>query len=93
MPTTRAFVDTNVLHYAVSTNPIEAEMRRVAREIIDAGQTGISVQVAQEFFVNATRKFDTASNWSGGVDISTDAGSFRSCGTGYDAVSGGGSFV
>jgi predicted nucleic acid-binding protein len=56
MPTTRAFVDTNVLLYAVSTNPIEAEKRRVAREIIGAGQIGISVQVAQEFFVNATRK-------------------------------------
>jgi len=56
MPTTRAFVDTNVLLYAVSTNPAEAEKRRVAREILEAGQLGFSVQVAQEFFVNATRK-------------------------------------
>jgi len=55
MPTTRAFVDTNVLLYAVSTNPAEAEKRRVAREILEAGQLGFSVQVAQEFFVNATR--------------------------------------
>ena len=56
MPTTLAFVDTNVLLYAVSTNPSEVEKRRVAREILAAGQIGFSTQVAQEFFVNATRK-------------------------------------
>jgi predicted nucleic acid-binding protein len=56
MPTTLAFVDTNVLLYAVSTNPSETEKRRVAREILAAGQIGFSAQVAQEFFVNATRK-------------------------------------
>jgi predicted nucleic acid-binding protein len=56
MPTTHAFVDTNVLLYAASTNPAEGEKRRVAREILDAGRVGFSIQVAQEFFVNATRK-------------------------------------
>ncbi|HXI73299.1 MAG TPA: PIN domain-containing protein [Verrucomicrobiae bacterium] len=56
MPTIPAFVDSNVLLYAVSTNPSEVEKRRVAREILAAGQFGFSTQVAQEFFVNATRK-------------------------------------
>jgi predicted nucleic acid-binding protein len=56
MPTTHAFVDTNLLLYAVSTNPSEADKRRAAREILNAGDFGISVQVVQEFFVNATRK-------------------------------------
>jgi predicted nucleic acid-binding protein len=56
MPTTRAFVDTSVLLYAVSTNPAEGGKQRVAREILDVGRAGHSVQVAQEFFVNATRK-------------------------------------
>ena len=56
MPTTLAFVDTNVLLYAVSTNPTEAEKRRAAREVLEAGRIGFSIQVAQEFFVNATRK-------------------------------------
>jgi predicted nucleic acid-binding protein len=56
MPTTLAFVDSNVLLYAVSTNPSEVEKRRVAREIVAAGQFGFSTQVAQEFFVNATGK-------------------------------------
>ena len=56
MPTTPAFVDSNILLYAVSTNPSEVEKQRVAREILAAGRFGFSMQVAQEFFVNATRK-------------------------------------
>jgi len=56
MPTTPAFVDTNVLLYAASTNPSEADKRDAARAILVAGDYGFSVQVAQEFFVNATGK-------------------------------------
>lgn len=56
MPTTHVFVDTNVLLYAVSTNPSEVEKQRAARAILATGQIGFSTQVAQEFFVNATRK-------------------------------------
>jgi predicted nucleic acid-binding protein len=56
MPTTPAFVDTNILLYAASTNPSEAGKRDAARAILVAGDYGFSVQVAQEFFVNATGK-------------------------------------
>ncbi|HKW27765.1 MAG TPA: hypothetical protein VJT54_00375 [Verrucomicrobiae bacterium] len=50
MPTLPAFVDTNVLLYAASTNPSEAGKRDVARAVLVAGNYGFSVQVAQEFF-------------------------------------------
>jgi predicted nucleic acid-binding protein len=56
MPTTPAFVDTNVLLYAASTNPAEADKRNAARSMLAKGDYGFSVQVAQEFFVNATAK-------------------------------------
>ncbi|HEX7617771.1 MAG TPA: hypothetical protein VF480_03525, partial [Verrucomicrobiae bacterium] len=56
MPTIPAFVDTNVLLYAASTNPTEADKRNAARAVLAAGDYGFSVQVAQEFFVNATGK-------------------------------------
>jgi predicted nucleic acid-binding protein len=56
MPTTPAFVDTNVLLYAASTNPSEAGKRNAARSILVTGDYEFSVQVAQEFFVNATGK-------------------------------------
>lgn len=56
MPTTLAFVDTNVLLYAASTNPAEAVKRDAAREVLSSNPVCFSVQVAQEFFVNATRK-------------------------------------
>jgi predicted nucleic acid-binding protein len=58
MATTLAFVDTNVLLYAVSTNPAEQTKQQVARKILDEGEVAYSVQVAQEFFVNATRKLN-----------------------------------
>jgi predicted nucleic acid-binding protein len=44
------------LLYAVSTNPVEADKRDAARKIISENPVCFSVQVAQEFFVNATRK-------------------------------------
>jgi predicted nucleic acid-binding protein len=56
MPTIPAFVDTNVLLYAVSTNPSEADKRDATRAILVAGNYEFSVQVEQEFFVNATGK-------------------------------------
>jgi predicted nucleic acid-binding protein len=49
------FVDTNVLLYAVSTAPGEARKRRVARALLDATDLALSLQVLQEFFVQATR--------------------------------------
>jgi predicted nucleic acid-binding protein len=49
------FVDTNVLLYAVSTAPSEAPKARVARGLLDADDLALSVQVLQEFYVQATR--------------------------------------
>ena len=49
------FVDTNVLLYAVSTAPGEASKANVARGLLDADDLALSVQVLQEFYVQATR--------------------------------------
>lgn len=49
------FVDTNVLLYAISTDPAERRKATRANEILDAGDVGLSVQVLQEFYVQATR--------------------------------------
>jgi predicted nucleic acid-binding protein len=49
------FVDTNILLYAVSTAPEEAVKSRLAREVLDAADLALSVQVLQEFYVQATR--------------------------------------
>jgi predicted nucleic acid-binding protein len=49
------FVDTNVLLYAVSTAPAEAEKTGRARELLAAEDLALSVQVLQEFYVQATR--------------------------------------
>lgn len=50
-----AFVDTNILLYAMSTAPEEAAKKRRAREILAQPGWGLSIQVLQEFYVNATR--------------------------------------
>lgn len=50
------FLDTNVLLYAVSSAPHEAAEREAARHILQEDNWGISVQVLQEFYVNATGK-------------------------------------
>jgi predicted nucleic acid-binding protein len=50
------FVDTNVLLYAVSTAPEEQAKRTRARAILDARDIALSVQVLQEFYVQATRE-------------------------------------
>lgn len=49
------FVDTNVLLYAVSTVPQELDKAAVAREILRRRDLALSVQVLQEFYVQATR--------------------------------------
>jgi len=50
-----AFVDTNILLYAISTAPDEAAKKQRAREILAQPDWGLSIQVLQEFYVNATR--------------------------------------
>lgn len=54
--TAKRFVDTNILLYAISTAPEEATKAREAREILDSDDLALSVQVLQEFYVQATRK-------------------------------------
>jgi predicted nucleic acid-binding protein len=50
-----AFVDTNVLLYAVSRRPGEEQKRARAWALIDAGGLALSLQVLQEFYWQATR--------------------------------------
>jgi predicted nucleic acid-binding protein len=49
------FVDTNVLLYAVSTASDEAAKAATARRILESTDLALSVQVLQEFYVQATR--------------------------------------
>lgn len=49
------FVDTNVLIYAVSTRPDEALKAERAQALLNEPDLGISVQVLQEFYAQATR--------------------------------------
>ena len=49
------FVDTNVLLYAVSTDPAEARKAGIARTLLGSADLALSVQVLQEFYVQATR--------------------------------------
>jgi predicted nucleic acid-binding protein len=49
------FVDTNVLLYAVSTDPFEQAKADRARALLDSPHLTLSVQVLQEFYWQATR--------------------------------------
>jgi predicted nucleic acid-binding protein len=49
------FVDTNVLLYAISRDEEERSKAQRANDILDEGDIGLSVQVLQEFYVQATR--------------------------------------
>lgn len=50
-----AFIDTNVLLYAVSEDAAEAHKRAVARQVLAGRDWGLSVQVLQEFYVNVVK--------------------------------------
>ena len=49
------FADTNVLLYAISTNPTEASKAAIANKILARTDIALSTQVLQEFYVQATR--------------------------------------
>jgi predicted nucleic acid-binding protein len=49
------FVDTNILLYAASTAPEEERKAHIARELLHSEDLALSVQVLQEFYVQATR--------------------------------------
>jgi predicted nucleic acid-binding protein len=49
------FLDTNVLLYSISTAPEERAKQRRALALLDQDEIGLSVQVLQEFYVQATQ--------------------------------------
>lgn len=49
------FVDTNVLLYGISSRPEEADKARRAAALLAERDLALSVQVLQEFYVQATR--------------------------------------
>jgi len=49
------FVDTNVLLYVISRDPAEQDKAKRANDILTARDLALSVQVLQEFYVQATR--------------------------------------
>ena len=53
--TTVRFVDTNILLYAISRDPAEQDKAKRANDILADRDLALSVQVLQEFYVQATR--------------------------------------
>jgi predicted nucleic acid-binding protein len=49
------FIDTNILLYSISGDPAEASKRDIAVALLDTENIALSVQVLQEFYVQATR--------------------------------------
>jgi len=49
------FLDTNVLLYSISTHPAEAPKHAIAAALLERDDLALSVQVLQEFYVQATR--------------------------------------
>jgi predicted nucleic acid-binding protein len=49
------FLDTNILLYSISRDPTEGAKRDRAIALIDGEDNALSVQVLQEFYVQATR--------------------------------------
>lgn len=49
------FVDTNILLYAISRDPAEQDKAKQANDILADRDLAMSVQVLQEFYVQATR--------------------------------------
>jgi predicted nucleic acid-binding protein len=52
--TTVRFVDTNILLYAISRDPAEQDKAKRANSILADRDPALSVQVLQEFYVQAT---------------------------------------
>jgi predicted nucleic acid-binding protein len=52
---TLRFLDTNILLYGISDRPDEAAKRQIADDLLDHDRNGLSVQVLQEFYHQATR--------------------------------------
>jgi predicted nucleic acid-binding protein len=50
-----SFLDTNILLYSISQSPSEVLKRAKAIELLDDDSSALSIQVLQEFYVQATR--------------------------------------
>lgn len=50
------FIDTNILLYAVSTAPDEANKKAIARDLLNANDLALSTQVIGEFYTQATHR-------------------------------------
>lgn len=50
-----AFLDTNILLYSISSEPAEQKKKAAALALLERTDAGLSVQVLQEFYVQATR--------------------------------------
>lgn len=50
------FADTNILLYTISRDPLEQEKATRAKELLASRDIALSVQVLQEFYVQATRE-------------------------------------
>jgi predicted nucleic acid-binding protein len=53
--TAARFLDTNILLYSISRDHAEAPKRDIAIALLDADDVALSVQVLQEFYMQATR--------------------------------------
>jgi predicted nucleic acid-binding protein len=49
------FVDSNILIYAISKRPAESDKTSKAKDLLNAVDLALSVQVLQEFYAQATR--------------------------------------
>jgi predicted nucleic acid-binding protein len=49
------FIDTNILLYSISRDPAEISKREIAVALLDTENIALSLQVLQEFYVQATR--------------------------------------
>jgi len=49
------FIDTNILLYSISRDRAEVRKRDIAIALLDEDELALSVQVLQEFYVQATR--------------------------------------
>ena len=54
--TAEAFVDTNILLYAISGAKADRHKKGIATQLLTRRDLGMSAQVFGEFYVNATRK-------------------------------------
>ena len=53
--TAMRFVDTNILLYRISRDPLESGKTQICTELLEERDLCLSVQVLQEFYVQATR--------------------------------------